>query len=76
MQKINGPERPVVLGWPKSLFEFFHNVLGFVGGTVVRNLPASARDAGAPASVPAEGGYYHSSIHAWENSWIEEPGGL
>ena len=43
---------------------------------MVKNLPASARDAGDPASIPGEGGYYHSSIRAWENSWTEESGRL
>ena len=71
-----------LLGWPKSLFKFFHNILVFLGGTVAKNLPASAGDAGDLGSIPGlerspgEGGYYHSSVLAWENSWTEESGRL
>ena len=50
--------------------------MGFPGGSVVKNLPASARDVG---SVPGSGGPLekgvstHSSILAWEIPWTEEP---
>ena len=53
--------------------------MGFSGGSVVKNLPAIARDVG---SVPGSGGPLekgvstHSSILAWEIPWTEEPGRL
>ena len=46
---------------------------------MVKNLPASAGDAGSiPGSgrSPAEGMGTHPSILAWEIPWTEEPGGL
>ena len=52
---------------------------GFLGGSVVKNLPASAGDVG---SIPGSGTSpekemaTHSSILAWEIPWTEEPGGL
>ena len=53
--------------------------MGFPGGSVVKNLPANAGDAGSiPGSgrSPGEGNGTHSSILAWEIPWTEEPGGL
>ena len=44
---------------------------------MVKNLPASAGDAGSiPGSgrSPGEGNATHSSILAWEIPWTEEPG--
>ena len=52
---------------------------GFLGGSVVKNLPANPGDVGlSPGSgrSPGEGNGNHSSILAWEISWTEEPGGL
>ena len=55
---------------------------GFAGGTVVKNLLASAgdtRDAGSiPGSgrSPEEGMATHSSILPWRIPWTEELGGL
>ena len=55
------------------------HVWGFPGGTVVKNLPASAGDAGL---VPGwedpleEAMATHSSVLAWEIAGTEEPGGL
>ena len=49
------------------------------GGSVVKNLPANARDTG---SIPGSGRPLekemanHSSILAWEIPWKEETGGL
>ena len=54
-------------------------IWGFPGGTVVKNLPDNAGDAG---SVPGSGRSAgeematHSSILAWEIPWTEEPGWL
>ena len=59
-----------VLGW-----DFPH-------GSVVKNPPASARDAGCIRSIPGLGRSLleematYSSILAWESPWTEEPGGL
>ena len=53
--------------------------MGFPGGAVVKNLPASAEDHG---SIPGwedpreEEMATHSSILAWRIPWTEEPGGL
>ena len=52
---------------------------GFLGGSVVKNLPASAGETG---SIPGSGRFLekematHSCILAWEISWTEEPGKL
>ena len=54
-------------------------LLGFPGGSVVKNLPANAGDVG---SVPGQKDLLekevanHSSILAWEIPGAEEPGGL
>ena len=53
-----------------------------MGGTVVKNLPAKAGDAGDTGSIlgwedPLEKEMAtHSSILAWRIPWTEEPGGL
>ena len=57
-------------------------VLGFPGGTVVKNLPASAGDTRDMGSISGSGRLpgvemaIHSNIFAWEIPWTEEPGGL
>ena len=56
--------------------------MGFPGGSVVKNLPANAREAGDSGSIPGredpleEEMATHSSILAWRIPWTEEPGGL
>ena len=53
--------------------------MGFPGGSVVKNPPASAGNVGSiPGSgrSPGEGTATHSSILAWELPWTEEPGRL
>ena len=59
-------------------------LVGFVGGTVVKNPPAIAKDTGDPNSIPGSGRpgelekgllATHSNILAWEISWTEKPGG-
>ena len=48
-------------------------------GTVVKNVPANARDTGYMGSIPGsgkspgEGNGSHSSILAWKIVWTEEP---
>ena len=52
------------------------------GGSVVKNLPASAGDMRDTSSIPGSGNPLeeetanHSSILAWRIPWTEEPGGL
>ena len=58
--------------WPFSLF------LGFPGGSVVENLPASAGNTGLVPGwedPPKEVMATHSSILVWRIPWTEEPGG-
>ena len=46
---------------------------------MVKNLPASARDAGLNSGLGRsleKGMATHSSILAWEIPWVEEPGDL
>ena len=49
---------------------------------MVKNLPANARDEGDAGSLFGQEDLLeqvmaiHSSIHAWEIQWTEEPGGL
>ena len=56
--------------------------MGFPSGSVVKNLPVSAGDAGDACSIPWLGRSpqkemaTRSSILAWEIPWTEEPGGL
>ena len=53
---------------------------GLPGGTVVKNPPAHAGDAGFNPWVredPLEEGITtHSSVHAWRTPWTEKPGSL
>ena len=62
--------------------DFGHNIdrsQGFPGGSVIKNRPANAGDAGSIPGLgrsPGEGMTTHSSILAWEIPWTEEPGRL
>ena len=59
-------------------------MLGFAGGSVIRNLPVNMRDPLIEPRVQSLGWEdplekemtTHSSILAWEIPWTEEPGGL
>ena len=59
-----------------------HKTLGFLGGAVVKNLPASAGDAGDAGLIPGlgrspgEGNGNPPQYLAWRIPWTEEPGGL
>ena len=57
---------------------YYAYVLGFPGGSVVKNLPVNAGDVLIPGSgsSPGEGMATHSSILTWEIPWTEEIGGL
>ena len=53
--------------------------MGFPDGSVIKNLPAMQEtwDRSLGWEGPLEEGMAtHSSIHAWEVLWTEEPGGL
>jgi len=53
--------------------------LGFPGDSLIKNLPAYARDAGSIPRLedPLEKEMaIHSTILAWEVPWTEEPGRL
>ena len=53
--------------------------MGFPGGSVVKNMPVKAGDAGSiPGSEDSleEEVTTHSSILAWDILWTEEPSGL
>ena len=54
---------------------FFGYKGGFLGGSVVNNMPANAGDMGQEDPLKKEMATY-SSILAWEIPWAEEPGGL
>ena len=61
----------------KSVIRTF--IEGFPGDTVVKNLPANARDAGLIPGARRSPGVEmstHSSVPAWKSPWTEEPGGL
>ena len=55
---------------------------GFPGGSVVKNPPANAGDAGEADFIPelgrspGGGNATHFSILVWKIPWTEEPGGL
>ena len=55
---------------------------GFTGGSVVKNLPANAGDAGDVGLIPGLGRSpgeevaTHSSAPVWRIPWTEEPGRL
>ena len=57
-------------------------VVGFQGGSVVKNLPAKAEDARDAGSIsgsrrfPGVGMTTHSSVLAWRIPGTGEPGGL
>ena len=58
---------------------FWLSVMGFPGGSVVKNLPAKQEmqvgSLGREDALEKEM-VTHSSILAWEIPWTEEPGGL
>ena len=49
--------------------------MGFLGGSVVKNLPANAGDLGGEDPLENEMAT-HTTILAWEIPWTEEPGEL
>ena len=77
--------RASTTGPPGSVLFLFCScvrVIGFPGGSVVKNLPANAGDTGdAGSSLGREDALEeematHSGTLAWEIPWTEEPGGL
>ena len=65
-----------------AIIEIETNLLGFPGGTVVKNPPANAGDARDTGSVPGwrkspgVRKVTHPNILAWKIPWTEEPGRL
>ena len=68
-----------------SLFyDYARSLSSFPGGSMVKNLPSQARDAGDSGSIPGSGRGIpseeematHSRILAWKIPWTEEPHGL
>ena len=63
-------------------FDLIQSLLGFPGGTVVKNPPANAGDTEdwvrslAQEDLLAEDMATHSNILAWRIPWTEEPVGL
>ena len=60
-----------------TLFNLICKILGFPGGSVVKNPPANEGD--TRNLIPGSGrspGVGGNSILAWEILWTEEPGGL
>ena len=57
-------------------------IIGLPDGSVVKNPPANAGDAGDKGSIPGLGRFTgggngtHSSILTWKIPWTEESGGL
>ena len=54
-------------------------LMGFPGGSVVKNLPANAEDWGSilgQEDILEKEMATHFSILVWEIPWTEEPGGL
>ena len=62
------------------VYSFFMTAVAFLGGAVVKNLPANARDAGDPGSIPGSGrSPGRGNGNPLQNScqeipWAEEPG--
>ena len=52
------------------------SVLGFPGGSVVKNAPAGGMGLIPASRSPGEGNATHSNILAWRIPGTEEPGGL
>ena len=50
-------------------------LMSFLGGSVVKNLPANAGDLGGEDPLENEMAT-HTTILAWEIPWTEEPGEL
>ena len=49
------------------------NILGFPGGSVIKNPPANAGDVGGEDPLEKEMAT-HSNVFAWKILWAEEPG--
>ena len=49
------------------------NILGFPGGSVIKNPPAKAGDVGGEDPLEKEMAT-HSNVFAWKILWAEEPG--
>jgi len=60
----------------------FSGQCGFLGGSLVKNTPVNAGDAGDVGPIsglgrpPRVGNGKHSSILDWKMPWTEDPGGI
>ena len=64
---------------PHLIALFLPLLLGFPGGTVVKNLPAMQKTlvpSLGPEDALEKGMATHSGVLAWRTPWTEEPGGL
>ena len=68
----------IELLFESAVLEWVKNMVGFTGGSVVKDPPANAGDAGSiPASEDLEKKMAtHPRILAWEIPWTEKPGRL
>ena len=60
-----------------AAFLMYSNILGFPGGSVVKDLPANAEDTVSTPGLgrsPEEKMATHSSLLVWRIPWTEEPG--
>ena len=81
---VSGSKRPLFQSTKSFWIEVYSNNLrGFSGGSVIKNLPANAGDAGDAGSIPGfgrspeEGNGNPLQYSCLENStWTEDPGGL
>ena len=72
-------EAKPLLTWDATLFRNTNEVLGFPGGSVIKNLPQMqemhVRSQGLE-DLLEEGMATHFSILTWRIPWTEKPGGL
>ena len=77
--QINWKEIAVTVRYCCNGFHHFYSILGFPGGSVVKNLPAMQEMQVQPLGQEdplEESMAAHSSILAWRILWTEEPDGL
>ena len=79
------PNKRGLMRKKKKLFQYFRDSkaqISFSGGSVVKNLPASAGDTRDTVLIPGQEDPLekematHCNILAWKISWTEEPGRL
>ena len=76
---VGGEWEGMRLNVSAKFYEKYTSLGGFLDGSVVKNLPANAGEAGSiPESggSPGEGNGNPLQYLAWRIPWTEEPGGL